>query len=67
LDAYETVKIRIDKATTEKGFKVVSRIADKQYPIGEKIDQKNVEYHRIQFNPVLPKLSYLINQKEQVI
>ncbi|MCU0447870.1 MAG: ISAzo13 family transposase [Microscillaceae bacterium] len=67
LDSYETVKILIDKTTTSKGLKVICRIVDKQYPIGEKIAQKDRQYHRIQFNPVLPKLSYQIYQKEQVI
>lgn len=67
LDCYETVKMLIDKTTTTKGLKVVSRIVDKQYPIGEKIDLKDIEYHRIQFNTVLPKLSYQVCQKEQVI
>ncbi len=42
-------------------------IVNKEYPIGEKIDQKDVKYHRIQFNEVLPKLSYKVNQKSYVI
>ena len=48
-NSYETVKILIDKTATNTGLKVVSRIVKKQYPIGEKIDRKDVEYHRIQF------------------
>lgn len=66
-DSYETVKILIDKTHTSKGLKVVSRIVNKHYPIGEKIDKKDIDYHRIQFNKLLPKLSYQVNQKEQLI
>lgn len=66
-DSYETVKILIDKTTTSKGLKVVSRIVNKDYPIGEKIDKKEVEYHRIQANEILPNLSYQIKPKSHLI
>lgn len=67
LDSYETVKKLIDNTTTTKGLKVVSRIVDKKYPIGEKVNKKEIEYHRIQFNKVLPQLSYVINLKSELI
>lgn len=66
-DSYQTVKILIDKTSTLQGLKVISRIVDKQYPIGEKVNKKEVEYHRIKPNTILPELSYKILQKDEVI
>lgn len=66
-DSYETVKLLIDKTTTKTGLKVVSRIVSKEYAIGEKTDPKDVEYNRIQTNKRLPKLSYRISKKDEVI
>ena len=66
-DSYQTVKMLIEKTTTKTGLKVVCRIVDKHYPIGEKVDKKDVEYLRINFNQTLPNLSYKINYKDEVI
>jgi hypothetical protein len=63
LDSYQTVKILIDKTTTTAGLKVISRIVEKQYDIGEKVNQKDIEYHRIIPNPILPKFSYCVKPK----
>ena len=45
----------------------MSRIVDKKYPLGETVNKKEIEYHRIQFNQVLPQLSYVINLKSELI
>ena len=63
LDSYQTVKLLIDKTTTKAGLKVISRIVEKEYDIGEKIKPEDVEYHRINPNPTLPKFSYMVKPK----
>jgi Rhodopirellula transposase DDE domain len=66
-DTYETVKKAIDRTTTKTGLKVVCRIVQKEYPIGEKINKKDVQYHRIKPDERLPTLSYKVLPKEEVI
>jgi hypothetical protein len=63
LDSYQTVKMLIDKTSTKTGLKVVSRIVDKHYPIGEKVEAKDVDYSSIIYNKVVPKLSYEVVPK----
>lgn len=62
-DSYQTVKILIDKTTTKTGLKVVSRIVQKEYLLGEKVILTDIENSRIMPNKTLPKLSYEIHQK----
>ena len=50
----------VEKTTTSTGLKVEVRTVDKQYDIGIKIVKENIDFKRIKFNNIIPKLSYSI-------
>ncbi len=57
---YEIVKELFSKTQTDTGLKVFVRLNLKQYHIGIKTDKSEVDFSRIQFSQVIPKLSYRI-------
>jgi len=57
---YTIVKELIEKTTTCTGLKVIARIVDKQYHTSIKMDKDQIDFKRIQFNTIVPKLSYYI-------
>ena len=57
---YNIVKELVEKTTTTTGLKVTARLVDKQYDIGIKIDKEKIDFKKIKFNTVIPKLSYSI-------
>lgn len=67
LDSYQTVKLLIDKTSTKTGLKVFTRIVNKEYKLGEKVELEINEKNRISYNQTLTKFSYLIHQNSQVI
>lgn len=60
LTDYTLVQELMQKATTSTGLKVIARINDKHYQIGNKTLKEEVDFQRIQFQQHLPKLSYRI-------
>ena len=58
---YNIVKELIEKTTTTTGLKVVVRLLDKKYLIGIKTKKEEVDYKRIRYHDIIPKLSYLIS------
>ena len=57
---YNLVKELFSKTTTKNGLKVIVRLNFKEYKIGIKTSADEVDYHKIQFNKVVPHLSYRI-------
>jgi hypothetical protein len=60
LSDYNLVKELIQHTTTKTGLKVEVRINSKQYQIGMKTSKEQVCQKRIQFNKIIPNLSYRI-------
>lgn len=57
---YEFVKELFSKTKTETGLKVTVRLNLKEYKTGNRATKEDIDMHRIQFNPILPQLSYRI-------
>jgi Rhodopirellula transposase DDE domain len=55
---YNIVKELIAKTKTKTQLKVNVRLNLKDYPTGEKIDKKDIDFSKIQFNQFIPELSY---------
>lgn len=60
LSDYNIVKELIDKTATKTGLKVVSRLVDKMYVIGNRTAKGEVDFERIRPHPIIPQLSYSI-------
>lgn len=57
---YEFVKELFSKTKTETGLKVTVRLNLKEYQTGNKATKEDIDMDRIQFNPIVPQLSYRI-------
>lgn len=60
LTDYDFVKELISKTSTSTGLSVLVRLNLKEYNIGIKTKEEEVDYKRIQFNKDIPELSYRI-------
>ncbi|MEZ4887958.1 MAG: hypothetical protein R3E32_24735 [Chitinophagales bacterium] len=57
---YHIVKEVFSKTKTDTGLKVRVRLNLKEYQKGIKTKKEEVDFNRIQFNNIIPKLSYRI-------
>lgn len=60
LTDYQLVQELMQKTETSTGLKVVVRLNDKQYFTGIRTTKQEVDFERIQFHQLIPKLSYRI-------
>lgn len=60
-DSYQTVVNVMTQTSTSTGLKVLVRMNEKLYKIGEKIDKEKIEWERIKPHPKIPELNYRIS------
>jgi hypothetical protein len=58
---YAIVKQLMEKTTTSTGLKVVVRMNDKSYQTGIKTSKDQIDFNRIGFHKIIPKLSYRVS------
>lgn len=57
---YQIVKELVEKTSTQNGLSVFVRLNLKEYEVGVKTDKTLLDENRIDFNPIIPNLSYRI-------